>query len=69
MRAKPFTKNYRKQLVSNEIETKENELRQLNQRLDTLKTQLCRCTLDESLLDDIILALDEVVRKSDRAVS
>ena len=39
-RAKRFTKDYRRQLVIHEIEAKENELTQLNEKLVALKAQL-----------------------------
>ena len=68
VRAKRFTKNYRKQLVLHEIETKELELKQIIKRLETLREQLARCPLDACLKRDIRDKLDEVVLSSDHAI-
>ena len=53
VRAKHFTEEYRKQLVTHEIKTKEIELKQIDDRLDTLREQLSRCNLEKPLVDAI----------------
>ena len=53
VRDERFTKEYRKQLVTHGIETKEIELKQIVERLGTLREQLSRCNLKKPLVDAI----------------